>query len=121
MVDLLSVSSVGNQILTKEDIMLVSFSIFPLGKGESVGKYVAKMIDIVDRSGLPYRTTAMSTTLEGSWDSIFKVIKRCHQAMTKECKRVYMVMTIDDRKRAKNRLKGKVDRIEGVLKRKIQR
>jgi uncharacterized protein (TIGR00106 family) len=101
--------------------MLVSFSIFPLDKGVSVGKYVAKIVDIVDRSGIPYRTSAMSTTLEGSWDNIFKVIKRCHQTMTKDCKRVYMVMTIDDRKGAKNRLKGKVDRIEEVLKRKIQR
>jgi uncharacterized protein (TIGR00106 family) len=101
--------------------MLVSFSIFPLDKGDSVGKYVAKMIDIVDRSGLPYRTSAMSTTIEGSWDSIFKVIKRCHQTMTKECKRVYMVMTIDDRKGAKNRIKGKVDRVEKILKRKISR
>lgn len=101
--------------------MLVSFSIFPLDKGDSVGKYVAKTIDIVDRSGLPYRTSAMSTTIEGSWDSIFKVVKRCHQTMIKECKRVYMVMTIDDRKGARNRLKGKVDRIEQILKRKIQR
>jgi uncharacterized protein (TIGR00106 family) len=101
--------------------MLISFSIFPLDKGESVGKYVAKIVDIVDRSGLPYRTSAMSTTIEGSWDSVFKVIKRCHQTMTKDCKRVYMVITIDDRKGAKNRLKGKVDKIEEVLKRKIQR
>jgi len=101
--------------------VLVSFSIFPLDKGESVGKYVAKMIDIVDRSGLSYRTSAMSTTIEGNWDSIFKVIKRCHQTLTKECKRVYMVITIDDRKGVRNRLKGKVDRIEQILKRKIER
>ncbi|MCK4385393.1 MAG: MTH1187 family thiamine-binding protein [candidate division Zixibacteria bacterium] len=101
--------------------MLVSFSIFPLDKGESVGKYVAKMIDIVDRSGLPYRTSAMSTVVEGSWDSVFKVIKRCHQTLMKGSKRVYVVITIDDRKGARNRLKGKVDRIEQVLKRKIER
>lgn len=101
--------------------MLVSFSIFPLDKGESVGRYVAKMIDIVDKSGLSYRTSAMSTVVEGSWDNVFKVIKRCHQSMMKECKRAYMVLTIDDRKGAKNRIKGKVDKIEKVLKRKINR
>ncbi len=99
--------------------MLVSFSIFPLDKGVSVGKYVAKMIDIVDRSGLPYRTSAMSTVVEGSWDNVFGVIKRCHQILMKNSKRVYMVITIDDRKGARNRIKGKVDRIEQVLKRKI--
>jgi uncharacterized protein (TIGR00106 family) len=109
------------RVRRKEDIMLASFSIFPLDKGVSVGKYVAKMIDIVDRSALPYRTSAMSTVIEGSWDNVFKVIKKCHQTLMKDCKRVYVVITIDDRKGARNRLKGKVDRIEQVLKRKISR
>jgi uncharacterized protein (TIGR00106 family) len=101
--------------------MLASFSIFPIDKGESVGRYVAKMIDIVDKSGLPYRTSAMSTVIEGNWDDVFKVIKKCHDSMMKKSNRVYMVMTIDDRKKTKNRLTGKVDRIEQVLKRKIKR
>ena len=101
--------------------MLVSFSIFPTDKGESVSKYVAKTIDIVDKSGLPYRTSAMSTAIEGSWDRVFKVIKKCRDSMMKESNRVYMVITVDDRKKAKKRLTGKVDRIERVLKRKINR
>jgi uncharacterized protein (TIGR00106 family) len=101
--------------------MLVSFALFPTDKGESVSKYVAKTIDIVDKSGLPYRTSAMSTAIEGSWDQVFKVIKKCHHTMAKECNRVYMVITVDDRKKAKNRLTGKVDKIEKVLKRKINR
>jgi uncharacterized protein (TIGR00106 family) len=101
--------------------MLVSLSIFPTDKGESVGKYVAKIIDLIDRSKLPYRTSAMSTVLEGNWDQVFGVIKRCHHALAKKSNRVYMVITVDDRKKAKNRLTGKVDRIEQVLKRKIKR
>lgn len=101
--------------------MLASLSIFPTDKGESVGKYVAKMIDIIDKSKLAYRTSAMSTVMEGTWDDVFKVIKKCHHSMMKECNRVYMVITIDDRKKTKNRLTGKVDRIEQILKRKIQR
>jgi uncharacterized protein (TIGR00106 family) len=101
--------------------MLVSFSLFPTDKGESVSKYVARTIDIVDKSGLPYRTSAMSTAVEGSWDRVFKVLKKCRNAMVKESNRVYMVITIDDRKGAKNRLTGKVNRIEQRLKRKINR
>jgi uncharacterized protein (TIGR00106 family) len=101
--------------------MLTSLSIFPLDKGESVGKYVAKMVDIIDKTGLSYRASAMSTLIEGNWDEVFSMIKKCHHAMMKESNRVYMVITIDDRKKAKNRLTGKVDRIEQVLKRKIKR
>ncbi|MGB7061890.1 MAG: MTH1187 family thiamine-binding protein [Candidatus Zixiibacteriota bacterium] len=101
--------------------MLVSFSMFPTDKGESVSRYVAKIINIVDRSGLPYRTSAMSTVVEGSWDRVFKLIKKCRDSMAKESSRIYMVITVDDRKKAKNRLTGKVNRIEQRLKRKISR
>jgi len=101
--------------------MLVSFSMFPTDKGESVSRYVAKIINIVDRSGLPYHTSAMSTVVEGSWDRVFKLIKKCRDSMAKESSRIYMVITVDDRKKARNRLTGKVNRIEQRLKRKISR
>lgn len=101
--------------------MLVSFSMFPTDKGESVSRYVAKIINIVDRSGLPYRTSAMSTVVEGSWDRVFKLIKKCRDSMAKESSRIYMVIIVDDRKKARNRLTGKVNRIEQRLKRKISR
>jgi uncharacterized protein (TIGR00106 family) len=94
---------------------------FPLDKGESVGKYVAEVVDLVDQSGLPYQSTSMSTVIEGKWDDIFKLIEKCHNALKKDSNRVYVVITIDDRKGAKNRLKGKLDSIENVLKRKIKR
>ena len=49
-------------------MVVLDFSMFPLGVGESVSPYVARSLDIVDRSGLDYRCHAMGTTLEG--DSI---------------------------------------------------
>jgi uncharacterized protein (TIGR00106 family) len=101
--------------------MLVQFSMFPLGKGESVGKYVAKIVDLVDRSGLPCQTSAMSTVIEGEWDEIFNLIKRCRNVMKKEANRIYIVITIDDRKKGKNRIQGKVETIEKILKRKIKK
>ena len=101
--------------------MLVQFSIFPVGKKEELAKSVAKIIDIIDKSKLSYQTTAMSTIVEGTWDEVFGLIRKCHLAMKKEHNRVYLVITGDDRKGAKGRLKGKVNDIEKVLKRKINR
>src|SRR3989304_9637672 len=46
-------------------VMLAEFSISPVGAGARVGKWVARCLDIVDRSGLPYRLGAMGTTVEG--------------------------------------------------------
>jgi uncharacterized protein YqgV (UPF0045/DUF77 family) len=47
--------------------MLVAFSITPLGTGDSVGELVADAVRIVRESGLPNRTDAMFTTIEGDW------------------------------------------------------
>lgn len=101
--------------------MIVSFSMFPLDKGARVGKYVARIIDMVDKSGISYQAGSMSTTLEGDWDKIFNLIKRCKNALRRDCKRIYTVITIDDRKGIRGRIKGKVDDVEKILKRKIRR
>jgi uncharacterized protein YqgV (UPF0045/DUF77 family) len=47
--------------------MLVAFSVTPLGTGESVGELVADAVRVVRDSGLPNRTDAMFTTIEGDW------------------------------------------------------
>jgi uncharacterized protein YqgV (UPF0045/DUF77 family) len=47
-------------------MVLLEFSMSPLGKGESVGKYVARSLDIIDKSGVDYRLNPMGTVLEGS-------------------------------------------------------
>ena len=51
----------------EERRMLVAFSITPLGVGEDVAEYVADAVRVVRESGLPNRTDAMFTTVEGDW------------------------------------------------------
>ena len=101
--------------------MLITFSMFPVGKGETVSKEVAKVIDIIDKSGLPYKTSAMSTTIEGNWDEIIAVVNKCRIKLRKTNNRIYMVLTMDDRKKARHRLTGKVDSLEKKLKREISK
>lgn len=50
--------------------MLVAFSVTPLGAGEEVGELVAEAVRVVRESGLPNRTDAMFTTIEGEWDEV---------------------------------------------------
>jgi len=99
--------------------MLAQVSIFPVGTKESLSKEVAKVLDIIDRSGLSYRATAMSTLIEGNWDEVMAVIKRCHRTMRRSHNRVYTSIVIDDRKGAVRRLTGKVEALENVLRRKL--
>ena len=61
-------------------MVLLDFSLFPLDKGESLSPYVARSLDIIDRSGLDYRCHAMGTTLEGDFDAALRVVKQCFEA-----------------------------------------
>ena len=61
----------------------------------------------------------MSTLIEGNWDEVMAVIKRCHRTMRRSHNRVYTSIVIDDRKGAVRRLTGKVEALENVLRRKL--
>jgi uncharacterized protein (TIGR00106 family) len=92
----------------------------PLGKGESVGKYVARSLDIVDKSGVAYRLNPMGTVLEGDWDEVMAVVKKCYQRMKKDCNRISCSVKIDFRKGHTGRLSSKVQSVERRLKRKVR-
>ena len=55
-------------------MVLLDFSITPLGKGESVSSYVARCVEVVAASGLDYRLHAMATTVEGELDQVLAVV-----------------------------------------------
>lgn len=101
-------------------MVLLEFSMSPLGKGESVGKYVARSLDIIDKSGVPYRLNPMGTVLEGDWDEVFGVVKKCFERMKKDCNRVSCTIKVDYRKGHRGRLVSKVASIEKTLKRHIK-
>ena len=100
-------------------MVLLEFTMSPLSKGESVGAYVARSIDIIDKSGLPYQLTAMGTLIEGEWDEVMAVVAACFRAMSADCDRVSTQIKIDYRAGPGGRLKSKVDSIEKTLGRKV--
>ena len=87
--------------------MLVEFSIIPIGKGASVGKDIAKVIRIVENSGLPYKLNPMGTVVEGKWDELMALIKRCHRVVLRDGERVVTTIKIDDRKQRSNMIEEK--------------
>lgn len=95
--------------------MLVEFSIVPIGVGSSIGDQLAEVLNIVDMSGLPYKVNPMGTVVEGDWDEIMKLIKKCHRAVMKTSERALTTISIDDRKGTSNRLEAKVKSIERRL------
>ena len=102
-------------------MVLLEFSMFPLDKGESVSQYVARSVDIIDRSGLAYQTHAMGTVLEGEFGQVMDVVRRCYEAMGADCNRIECSIKIDARKGAPGRLQSKVASVEARLGREIRK
>ncbi|NQU21729.1 MAG: MTH1187 family thiamine-binding protein [Candidatus Nealsonbacteria bacterium] len=102
-------------------MVLLEFSMFPLDKGESLSPFVARSLDIIDRSGVPYQCHAMGTTLEGEFDQVIEVVRECFQAMSADCDRVECTMKIDYRKDHQGRLEAKVASVEHRLGRAVKR
>ena len=69
-------------------MVLLEFSMYPLDKGESLSAYVARSLDIIEKSGLEYRLNPMGTVIEGEWDDVLEVIKRCFRRMEEDCNRI---------------------------------
>jgi uncharacterized protein (TIGR00106 family) len=92
--------------------VIVDFSIFPIGKGESVSDYVSKAVKIIKESGLAFRLGPMGTAIEGEWEEVMGVVNRCFEALRADCQRVYMTLKVDYRKGESGRMEGKVKTVE---------
>jgi len=101
-------------------MVLLEFSMSPLGKGESVAQYVARSLDIIDKSGVAYRLNPMGTVLEGEWNDVFRVVQKCYERMKKDCNRISCTIKVDYRKGHAGRLESKVASVEKRLKRKMK-
>jgi uncharacterized protein (TIGR00106 family) len=96
--------------------VLVAFSVTPLGVGEAVGELVAEAVRVVRASGLPNRTDAMFTTVEGeTWDEAMAVVKAAVAAVQARAPRTSTVIKVDWRDGVSGALDSKVATVERFL------
>lgn len=102
--------------------MLAEFNIVPIGTGESMGDQIAAVLKIVDESGLPYKANAMSTVVEGGWDEITGLVKRCHEEVLKKAPRVVINIQLDVRPgKPKERITEKLKSVEKRLGKEVKK
>lgn len=101
-------------------MIVMEFSIFPLGKGESVGQYVARCIPIIESSGLDYQFHAMGTIVEGEFDDLVRLLKACFEALAADCDRIECAIRMDYRKAPPGRIQAKVESVERALGRPVR-
>ena len=102
--------------------MLAEFSIIPLGRGESMGEEISKVVKVVEKSGLPYRANPMGTVVEGGWNEVMALIGRCHAEVMKSASRAVTTITLDDRPgKPSDRITEKLKSIEKRLGKEIKK
>jgi len=93
--------------------VLVEFAMFPTDKGESVSKYVSRIIKMFKESDINYQLTPMGTIFEvNKIEEATEIINKAYKLLESDCNRVYTVIKMDIRKNKNNRMKQKINSIE---------
>jgi uncharacterized protein (TIGR00106 family) len=102
-------------------MVLLEFSVSPLGAGESVGAEVARCLEIVEQSGLDYQLHAMGTLVEGELPDVLAVMQKCIETISADHPRVTCTAKIDMRRGHGGRLQSKVASVERHLGRRLKK
>jgi len=92
--------------------MLVELSVTPLGRGTHLSKDVAEVLRIIDDSGLPYCLTPTGTCIEGDWDEVMALVKRCHQQARSSSSHVLTTIRMEDEEGATDKLNENIAAVE---------
>ena len=101
--------------------VLAEFSVVPLGAGASISPRVARVLRIILDSGFPYKANPMGTVIEGEWDAVMALVKRCHDEAMKDAARVITTVRIDDHPGSGPRIERKLESVEEKLGTKLNR
>jgi uncharacterized protein (TIGR00106 family) len=91
---------------------LMEFSMIPLDKGSSFSEYVARILNLVDESGLDYRLNPMGTVVEGAWEDLIALLTRCFRALEQDSSRISLQVKFDYRKGSASRLESKIESVK---------
>ena len=89
--------------------MIAQLSVFPIGEGTSLGRFVRKGVKVVEDAGYPYEIGATSTAIEvPDLDAVFELVKKVHAAQVAEgAQRIVVDLKVDDRRDKKATIESK--------------
>ena len=101
--------------------IMLEFAMFPTDKGESVSPYVGRIIDMIDRSSIPYQLTPMGTIIEcNEMDEALGIVKKAYECLKHDCSRIYSSIKFDIRAGREGGLQSKIASIEREIGRDIK-
>ncbi len=96
--------------------MIAQLSVYPIGQGTSLSRFVKKGIDVIERSTYKYEIGAMGTTIEvPDLEALFDLVKKVHAAQVAEgARRVIIDLKVDDRLDKKATIESKKAAVKGA-------
>ena len=101
--------------------MLIELSINLLGRGTHLSHDLAEILKTIDDSGLPYILTPLGTCIEGEWDELMSLSKKCHDQARSLSSHVMTTLRIEDEEGATNKLSANVTAVEIAAGRPLRR
>jgi uncharacterized protein (TIGR00106 family) len=95
--------------------MLAELSIIPLGRGTHLSIDLGRILKIIDESGTRYRLTPSGTCLEGEWDEVMDLIKKCHHEARTFSTHVLTTVRIEDELGANDKLNENISSVEQAV------
>jgi len=96
-------------------MVLAQLSVYPIGEGVSLGRFVKKGVKIIEESGYTFQVGGMSTSIEvPDLQELFDLVTKIRQAQLDEgAQRVIIELKVDDRRDKQATLRGKIDSVTG--------
>ena len=95
-------------------MILAQLSVYPIGEGTSLSRFVKKGIKIIKDSGYHYEIGGMSTCIEvPDLDALFRLVRQVHQAQVDEGgQRIVIDLKVDDRRDKEATIGSKRDSVK---------
>jgi len=96
--------------------MIAQLSVYPIGEGTSLGRFVKRGVSVIEKSGYRYEVGGMSTSVEiPDLDSLFELIKQVHAAHVEEgAPRIIIDLKVDDRRDKTATIQSKKESVTGT-------
>lgn len=94
-------------------MILAQLSIYPVGEGVSLGRFVKKGVQIIEESGYTYQVGGLSTAVEvPDLPDLFELVTKIRQAQLDEgAQRILIEIKVDDRRDKEATLKSKISSV----------
>jgi uncharacterized protein (TIGR00106 family) len=100
--------------------MIVELNIVPLGRGTHLSHDLGPILKTIDESGLRYRLNPSGTCIEGEWDEVMALVKKCHEQARVFSTHVMTTVRIEDELGASNKLSENIESVERAAGRQLK-